>query len=93
MRKSRFSEAQIIGVLRERESGATTTEVCRRHGVSEQTFYRWKAKYGGLGRTDAQRLKSLEDKNRRLKKLLAEAMLDVAALKDLLAKNWTTAPS
>ena len=75
------------GVLREQESGATTAEVCRRHGISEQTFYRWKAKYGGMGPSDAQRLKSLEDENRRLKKLLAESMLDVAALKDLLAKN------
>jgi putative transposase len=83
MRKSRFSEGQIIGVLREQESGATTPEVCRRHEISEQTFYRWKAKYGGLGPSDAQRLKSLEDENR----LLAESMLDVAALKDLLAKN------
>jgi putative transposase len=87
MRKSRFSEAQVISVLPEQESGATTAEVCRRHGISEQTFYRWKAKYGGMGPADAQRLKSLEDENRRLKKLLAEAMLDVAALKDLLAKN------
>jgi putative transposase len=87
MRQSRFSEAQIIGGLREPESGATTAEVCRRHGISEQTFYRWKAKYGGMGRSDAQRLKRLEDENRRLQKLLAESMLDVAALKDLLAKN------
>jgi putative transposase len=87
MRKSRFSEGQIIGVLREQETGATTAEVCRRHGISEQTFYRWKAKYGGMGLSDAQRLRSLEDENRRLKKLLAEAVLDVAALKDLLARN------
>jgi putative transposase len=87
MRKSRFNEEQIIVVLREQEIGATTAEVCRRHGISEQTFYRWKAKYGGMGRSDAQRLKSLEDENRRLKKLLAESILDVAALKDLLAKN------
>jgi putative transposase len=92
MRNSRFNERQIIGVLREQESGATTAEVCRRHGISEQTFYRWKAKYGGMGPSDAQRLKSLEDENRRLKKLLAEAMLDVAALKDLVAKNVWSAP-
>jgi putative transposase len=87
MRTSRFSEAQIIAVLREREAGSATAEVCRRHGISEQTFYRWKAKYGGLQASDAQKLKALEDENRRLKKLLAESMLDVAALKDLLGKN------
>jgi putative transposase len=87
VKKSRFTEAQIIGVLREQEAGSPTAEVCRRHGISEQTFYRWKAKYGGMGVSDAQKLKSLEDENRRLKKLLAESMLDVAALKDLLGKN------
>jgi len=87
MRTSRSSDAQIIGVLREQEAGRPTAEVCRRHGISEQTFYRWKAKYGGTQASDAQKLKALEDENRRLKKLLAESMLDVAALKDLLGKN------
>jgi putative transposase len=87
VKKSRFTEAQIIGGLREHEAGSPTDEVCRRHGISQQTFYRWKAKYGGMGVSDAQKLKSLEDENRRLKKLLAEPMLDVAALKDLLGKN------
>jgi putative transposase len=87
MRKGRFSEEQIIGVLREQEAGARTEEVCRRYGISTTTFYKWKARYGGLEVSEARRLKALEDENRRLKKLLAEAVLDVAALKDLLAKN------
>ena len=87
MKGSRFSEEQIIGILREVEAGAKTPEVCRRHGISDATFYKWKAKYGGLEISEARRLKSLEDENRRLKKLLAEAMLDNAALKDLLGKN------
>lgn len=87
VKKSRFNEAQIIGVLREQEAGSPTAEVCRRHGISEQTFYRWKAKYSGMSVSDAQKLKTLEDENRRLKKLLAESMLDVSALKDLLGKN------
>jgi putative transposase len=87
VKTSRFTEAQIIAVLREHEAGGSTDDVCRRHGISQQTFYRWKAKYGGMGVSDAQKLKSLEDENRRLKKLLAESMLDVAALKDLLGKN------
>ena len=84
MKGSRFNEEQIIGILREHEAGATTAEVCRRHGISDATFYKWKAKYGGLEVSEARRLKSLEDENRRLKKLLAESMLDNAALKDLL---------
>ena len=87
MRRSRFSEEQIIGVLREQEAGMKVADVCRKHGVSEATFYAWKAKYGGLEVSEARRLKALEDENRRLKKLLAEAVLDNAALKDLLGKN------
>ncbi len=87
MRRSRFSEEQVIGILREHEAGVATPELCRRHGISDATFYKWKAKYGGMEVSDAKRLKGLEDENRRLKKLLAEAMLDNAALKDLLGKN------
>ncbi len=87
MRGSRFSEEQIIAVLREHEAGARTEEVCRRHGISSATFCKWKAKYGGLEVSEARRLKALEDENRRLKKLLAESMLDNAALRDLLGKN------
>jgi putative transposase len=87
MKGSRFSEEQIIGILREHKAGGKTPDLCRRHGISDATFYRWKAKYGGLEVSEARRLKSLEDENRRLKKLLAESMLDNAALKDLLGKN------
>jgi putative transposase len=88
MKRSRFSEEQIIALLREQEAGSKTVEVCRRHGVSEATFYKWKAKYGGLEVSDARRLKALEDENAKLKRLLAEAMLDNAMLKDVAAKKW-----
>jgi putative transposase len=87
MRRSRFSEEQIIAILREQEAGMKVADVCRKHGISDATFYTWKAKYGGLEVSEARRLKSLEEENRRLKKLLAEAVLDNAALKDLLGKN------
>ena len=88
MKKSRFTEEQIVGMLREHERGTAMHELCRRHGISQQTLYRWKAKYGGLGVSEAQRLKALEDENRRLKKLVAEQALDNAALKDVVSRNW-----
>jgi putative transposase len=88
MKRTRFTEEQIIGILREHEAGAATSDVCRKHGISSATFYKWKAKYGGLEVSEAKRLRSLEDENRRLKKLLAETMLDVAMLKDIASKKW-----
>jgi putative transposase len=88
MKRSRFSEEQIIAILKEQEAGAKTADVCRRHGISDASFYKWKAKYGGLEVSEAKRLKVLEDENAKLKKLLAEAMLDNAMLKDIASKKW-----
>jgi putative transposase len=88
MKRSRFTEEQIIGILREQESGQKTADVCRRHGVSEATFYKWKSKFGGMDVSDAKRLKALEAENAKLKKLLAETMLDNAMLKDINSKKW-----
>jgi putative transposase len=88
MKRARFSEEQIIGVLKEHELGAKTADVCRKHGISEATFYNWKSRFGGMDVSEAKRLKALEAENAKLKRLLADAMLDNSALKDLLAKKW-----
>ena len=88
MKRSRFTEEQIIGILREQEAGVPVADLCRKHGLSSPTFYKWKAKYGGMDVSEARRLKVLETENARLKKLLAEAMLDNAMLKDVAAKKW-----
>jgi putative transposase len=88
MRGTRYTEEQIVALLREHERGVGRQELCRRAGISQQTFYRWKAKYGGLEVGDAQKLKALEDENRRLKRLVADLAVDNAALKDVLSKNW-----
>ena len=88
MKRSRFTEGQIIGVLKEHEAGMKTSDLCRKHGISSATFFNWKARYGGMDVPDARKLKALEDENRKLKKLLAETMLDVAMLKDLTSKKW-----
>ena len=88
MKRSRFSEQQIIAILKEQEAGAKTVDVCRKHGISDVTFYKWKSKYGGMEASDAKRLKALEDENAKLKRLLAETMLDNAMLKDIASKKW-----
>ena len=88
MKRKRFTEEQIIAVLREHEAGAKTADLARKYRISEATLYNWKAKYGGMDVSDAKRLRALEEENRKLKKLLAESMLDQAALKELLTKKW-----
>lgn len=88
MKAKRFTEEQIIGVLKEAEAGAKTKDLCRKHGISEATFYNWKSKYGGMTVSEARRLKDLESENAKLKRLLAEAELDKAALKELLSRKW-----
>ena len=93
MKRSRFSEEQIIGILKEHQAGLGAKELCRRHGISDATFYNWRNRYGGMEVSDARRLKALDDENRKLKKLLAESMLDVATLREALGKNVWSAPS
>ena len=88
MKRSRFTEEQIIGILREQEAGVPVADLCRKHGLSSPTFYKWKAKYGGLDVSEARRLKALEDENTKLKRMLVDTMLDNVALKDLLGKKW-----
>ena len=88
MRKSRFSEEQIIGILKEHQAGMPVVALCRKHGISDATLYTWRSKYGDMEVSDARKLKTLEDENRRLKKLLAESMLDVATLREMMGKNF-----
>jgi putative transposase len=87
MKHARFSEEQIIGILKEAEAGAKVTQLCRRHGIADATFYTWRSKYGGLEISEMRRLRQLEDENRRLKSIVADQALDIRALKDVLAKN------
>lgn len=88
MKRSRFSEEQIIGILKEHEAGVSVSDLCRKHGVSDASIYKWKAKFGGMDVSEAKRLRALEDENGKLKRMLADAMLDNVALKDLLGKKW-----
>jgi len=88
MKRKRFSEEQIVGILKEHEAGISVSDLCRKHGVSDASIYKWKARYGGLEVSEAKRLRALEDENAKLKKLLADAMLDNLMLKDLNSKKW-----
>jgi|TARA_R110000824_G_scaffold195805_1_gene378727 putative transposase len=88
MKRSRFTEEQIIGILKEHQAGASARDLCRTHGISDATFYKWRSKYGGMEVSDAKKLKALETENARLKKLLAESMMDVSTLKEMLGKNF-----
>jgi putative transposase len=88
MRRSRYTEEQIIGILKEHQAGLAAQELCRKHGISDATFYKWRSKYGGMEVSDARKLRALEEENRKLKKLLAESVLDVATLKEMLGKNF-----
>ena len=88
MKRNRFTEEQIIGILKEHEAGVSVADLCRKHGVRDTSIYKWKAKFGGMDVSEAKRLRTLEDENAKLKRLLAEAMLDNTALKDLLGKKW-----
>lgn len=88
MKRTRFTDEQIVGILHEGAGAGTVREVCRRHGITETTFYRWRAKYGGMQKAEIRRLKQLEDENRRLKKLVADLSLDVAMLKDVAGRSW-----
>lgn len=88
MKRSRFTEEQIIGVLKEHQAGLNASELCRKHGISDATFYNWRSKYGGMEVSEAKRLKQLEDENAKLKRLLAEQMMDVATLREMLGKNF-----
>ena len=88
MRKSRFSQEQIIGILKEHHAGLSASDLCRKHGISDATFYKWRSKYGGMDVSDARKLKALEDENARLKRLLAESVMDVSTLREMLSKNF-----
>jgi len=88
MKRSRYTEEQIIGILKEHQAGLSAAELCRKHGISDATFYKWRSKFGGMEVSEAKRLKSLEEENAKLKKLLADAMLDVSTLKEMLGKNF-----